>query len=148
MRDAAIVAGTGAGQPLGIVNSDALSQVTKETGQLNDTIVAENVINMFSRMTAAGKRRAVWLVNGECWPQLFGMALIIGPTGYPLYMPPGGLSQSPYGTILGRPVIEIEQCPALGDVGEHYLRGSWAVSLSREVFRYSYEDKHTYQVFE
>jgi HK97 family phage major capsid protein len=33
-------------------------------------------------------------------------------------MPAGGLSQSPYNTILGRPVIPIEQCATLGTVGD------------------------------
>jgi len=33
-------------------------------------------------------------------------------------MPPGGLSGSPYGSLFGRPVIEIEQADTVGDVGD------------------------------
>ena len=36
-------------------------------------------------------------------------------------MPPGGLSGQPYGTLLGRPVIPIEQCSTLGTVGDIIL---------------------------
>jgi len=41
------------------------------------------------------------------------------------YMPPGGLSQSGYGSLFGRPVIEIEQCDTIGDVGDIIL-ASWS----------------------
>ena len=116
--DASIVAGSGAGQCLGILNSNALVTVNKETGQLADTIVSENIINMYSRMHRTGKTKAVWLVNAETWPQLFQLTMTFGTSSVPMFMPPGGLSQSPYGTIFGRPVIEIEQCEALGDAGD------------------------------
>jgi HK97 family phage major capsid protein len=33
-------------------------------------------------------------------------------------MPAGGLSDSPFGRLKGRPVIEIEQAAALGDTGD------------------------------
>lgn len=118
LLDAAIVSGSGAGQPLGILNADCLVTVSKETGQIADTIVAENVINMYSRMHRTGKIKAVWLVNSECWPQLFQLSMTFGASSYPLFMPPGGLSQSPYGTLFGRPVIEVEQASALGDKGD------------------------------
>lgn len=118
MLDAAIVNGSGAGQPLGILKSNALLSIDKEIGQSADTIQSENVINMYARMHKAGKRRAVWLVNAEAWPQLFQLNMIFGTTAVPLYMPPGGLSQSPFGTLFGRPVIECEQCEALGDLGD------------------------------
>jgi HK97 family phage major capsid protein len=36
-------------------------------------------------------------------------------------MPPGGLSQAAYGTLLGRPVIPIEQCQVLNTVGDIIL---------------------------
>jgi HK97 family phage major capsid protein len=44
--------------------------------------------------------------------------MTIGTAGVPLFMPPGGLSSAPYGTIFGKPVIEIEQASALGTVGD------------------------------
>jgi HK97 family phage major capsid protein len=49
------------------------------------------------------------------------MTLGVGAGGLPAYMPPGGLSVAPYGTLKGRPIIEIEQCAALGTVGDIML---------------------------
>lgn len=116
--DDSIINGTGAGQPLGIMNAGCLVSVAKETGQAASTIVAENIIKMYSRMFASSVGNAVWLVNQNCLPQLFTMSLAVGTGGSPIFMPAGGLSQSPYNTILGRPVLPIEQCQTLGTTGD------------------------------
>lgn len=116
--DDAILNGTGAGQPLGIMNAGCLVSVSKEAGQTAATIVAENVINMYSRMFASSIGNSVWLVNQNTLPQLFTMSLSVGTGGAPIFMPAGGLSQSPYNTILGRPVLPIEQCQSLGTAGD------------------------------
>ncbi len=116
--DDAIINGTGAGQPLGILNSGCLVSVTKETGQKAATIVAENVIKMYSRIFAQSRQNAVWLINQNVEPQLFTMSLSVGTGGVPVYMPAGGLSGAPYGTLFGRPVIPIEQAATLGTVGD------------------------------
>jgi HK97 family phage major capsid protein len=116
--DDEIVNGSGTGEMLGILNAPALVSVTKETGQTAATIVAENIIKMYSRMPARSKPNAVWLINSECMPQIMMLNLVLGTAAVPLYFPPGGLSAAPYGTIFGRPVIEIEQAAALGTVGD------------------------------
>lgn len=121
MIDDAIISGTGAGQPLGILNSGALVTVAKEAQQADDTVVAENVINMYARLFAASRPNAVWLINQAIEPQLMKMSIAIGTGGQLIYMPPGGLSSSPYGQLLGRPVMAIEQCQALGDLGDIIL---------------------------
>jgi len=118
LLDDAIINGTGAGQPLGILNSGCLVSVAKETGQAADTVVAENVIKMYSRIFASSRPNAVWLINQNIEPQLFTMSLAVGTGGIPIYMPAGGLSGQPYGTLFGRPVIAIEQASTLGDLGD------------------------------
>ena len=116
--DDAIINGSGAGQPMGILNAGCLVTVSKEAGQKADTVVAENVIKMYSRLFAASRPNAIWLVNQMIEPQLFTMSISIGTGGIPIYMPAGGLSGQPYGTLFGRPVMAIEQCAALGDLGD------------------------------
>lgn len=116
--DDAIINGTGAGQPLGILNSGCLVSVAAESGQKAATVVAENVIKMYSRIFAQSRQNAVWLINQNVEPQLFTMSLSVGTGGVPVYMPAGGLSGAPYGTLFGRPVIPIEQCATLGTVGD------------------------------
>jgi len=121
LLDDAIVNGTGAGQPLGILNSGCLVSQAAETGQKAATVVAENVIKMWSRLFAQSRPNAVWLINQNIEPQLFTMSLAVGTGGVPIYMPAGGLSGQPYGTLFGRPVIAIEQCATLGTVGDIIL---------------------------
>ena len=116
--DDSIINGTGAGEPLGVLNAGCLVSVGKETGQAASTVVAENVINMYSRIFASSRPNAIWLINQNIEPQLFTMSLAVGTGGIPIYMPAGGLSGQPYGTLFGRPVIAIEQAATLGTQGD------------------------------
>jgi len=116
-----LINGTGAGMALGILNSGSLVTVSKEAGQRASTIVAENIIKMYSRRFAAQTGNYAWFYNQNIEPQLFTMSLNVGTGGVPLYMPPGGLSESPYGRILGLPAYAIEQCATLGTVGDIIL---------------------------
>lgn len=115
--DDAILNGTGAGMPLGILASGCLVQVAKEAGQKADTVIAENVIKMEARMIGTGKD-AVWLANKNIKSQLYQMSIAIGTGGIPVYMPAGGLSGQQYPTLFGKPVFYIEQCATLGDLGD------------------------------
>jgi len=116
--DDAIVRGSGAGMPLGILSSGCLVSVAIEAGQAAKTVVYENVVKMFSRMPARNRRNGFWFINQEIEPQLFTMSLAIGTGGSAVYVPGGGASAAPYASLLGRPVVPIEQCSALGDVGD------------------------------
>jgi HK97 family phage major capsid protein len=116
--DDAIINGTGAGQPLGILNAGCLVSVTKEAGQKADTIVWENIVKMYARLFPQSRQNAVWLINQAAETQLMQMAMSVGTGGVPVYLPAGGASAAPYGSLFGRPVIPIEQCAALGDKGD------------------------------
>lgn len=117
----AIMNGTGAGQPLGLLNSPCLVSQAKETGQAATTINTQNIVKMWSRLWAGCRDKAVWLVNQDTEPQLYTMTLGIGTAGIATYMPPGGLSGKPYATILGAPVIATEFNATLGTVGDIIL---------------------------
>ena len=119
--DNVMINGTGAGQPLGIMNAGSLVSVAKETGQPAATINAKNIMKMRSRLFASSRANSVWLINQNVEPELHSMGLAIGTGGVPVYMPAGGLSGLPYDTLYGRPVIPIEQCPTLGTVGDIIL---------------------------
>lgn len=114
--DDAILAGTGAGQPLGILNSGSLVKVEKEAGQ-TDKITVENLVKMWSRMWSRSRANSVWYINPEIEPLLY--TLKVGDK--PVYIPAGGLSEAPYGTLFGRPVVPLEQCSAIGEVGDIIL---------------------------
>ncbi len=115
-----MVNGTGVGQPQGVIGADCAVSIAKETGQDADTIVAQNIMKMWARRWVRASDY-VWLVNQDCGPQLWQMSLAVGTGGPVVYMPPGGLSGVPYGTLYGRPVIETEYCQTVGTVGDIIL---------------------------
>ena len=119
--DDAVINGDGAGKPLGILASPALVSVAKETGQPADTLQPENLVKMWARCYGRSRLNAVWFINQDIEPQLFTLGIAVGTGGGTIYMPPGGLSAQPYGTLFGRPVIPIEQCQTLGDKGDIIL---------------------------
>ncbi len=124
--DLAIFQGTGVGQPLGILNSPSLVTVSKEGSQTADTLIGLNVIKMHMRMYAPSRKNAVWLINPDIEAELLNLSLAgrdavgnaVTGWGGLLYMPPGGLSAAPYGTLFGRPVIPNQVCETLGDLGD------------------------------
>jgi len=113
-----IIVGTGAGQALGIINSGALVTVSKENGQDAASINVENITNMWSRFIG---KNPVWHINQDCWPSLIQMGLQVGLGGGPIFTPAGGLSQSPYATLIGAPIVPLEQCSTVGTIGDILL---------------------------
>ena len=114
--DDAILDGSGEGEPLGILKSGAIVKVEKEKDQ-TDTITVENLIKMWNRLWARSRANAVWYINQELEPYLYTLKL----GDKPVYIPAGGLSEKPYGTLFGRPVIPLEQCNAAGELGDIIL---------------------------
>ncbi len=118
-EDDAFFTGTGAGQPIGILNANALISVAKETGQAANTIVWENIVKMFARMAPQSMQRAVWVANQDTIPQLATMSLSVGTGGSAVWAQ-NGAGALPT-TILGRPVIYSEKCETLGTAGDLYF---------------------------
>lgn len=110
----AIINGTGAGQPLGILNSPCLVTITTGS-QAATTLTAGNLENLYARMWARGIPNSVWLINQDVWPQLFAAE---DTNGNALFLRGGTLDGAPFGSILGRPVVPIEQCASLGTKGD------------------------------
>lgn len=111
-----IMNGTGAGTPLGIMNSGSLVTQTKEAAQAANTFNAANAAKMYSRF--GGKTaRGAWLVDQSVLAQL--MQMTVGQS--PVFLPPGGLKDSPYGFLLGMPVIFTEYNAALSSLGDVVL---------------------------
>ncbi|SIR06680.1 phage prohead protease, HK97 family/phage major capsid protein, HK97 family,TIGR01554 [Rhizobium sp. RU35A] len=125
--DLSVLSGSGAGDPLGIVNAPGTVVVEKEAGQASGTIVAENVRKMWSRLPASSRKRAVWLVNEDAETKLEAMIDVVGagavasPAAQALYMPAGSSAGNEYPLLKGRPVIAVEQCPPLGAKGDIVL---------------------------
>ncbi len=114
--DDAILSGSGEGEPLGILNGGALVKVEKEKDQ-TAIVTVENLIKMWNRLWSKSRANAVWYINQEIEPYLYTLKL----GDKPVYIPAGGISEKPYGTIFGRPVVPLEQCSAAGEVGDIIL---------------------------
>jgi HK97 family phage major capsid protein len=114
-----IINGTGAGRCLGILNSNVLVSVAKETNQAAATIVYDNVRKMKNRvLPGSSYRNAVVFVNIDAPEQLEQMAFPVGTGGVPVFLPAGGVSVDGYNALYGKPVIPSTHCPALGSVGD------------------------------
>lgn len=114
----AFIRGDGTGKPQGILNAAATVSIAKETGQAAATIVTENIQKMFYAMRPANMPNAKWYINVECMKQLNQMTQVVGVGGVPVFLPPGGLTAAPYGTLMGKEIVPLEYCAALGTVGD------------------------------
>jgi len=109
--------GNGSNLPLGVLNASnpALISTTRSS---TSHIIAEDIRNMWARMYPAGQSKAVWIANNDVFPELFGMAIAVGTGGVPVWLPAGGVSGSPYQSLMGRPLILTEKCQTLGTAGD------------------------------
>jgi HK97 family phage major capsid protein len=113
--DQAIYSGDGNGIPLGFMNSGALVSPNRATA---NTVKYEDVIAMYARMPARRLLNSFWLITQEVMTKLPLMNLSVGTGGSAVFIPAGGASVAPYGTLFGRPLIPIEQAVALGTKGD------------------------------
>lgn len=116
-----LFSGNGAAEMQGIMNSPSKVVVAAEAGQAAGTISYENVSAMWSRLPSWLRSDAVWLVNQDAESQLERMVIPVGTGGWPVYMPPGGISGASFGSIKGRPVIVHENGEATGTEGDIVL---------------------------
>lgn len=120
----AIVNGTGAGQALGILNAGATISVSKEVGQLANTLTYQNLADMYTRFWPASQVAdgTAWVCNNDVHTKLLVEGLQSGVANAPqMYYPPGWSPRWRWATLFGRPLIPVEYCPTLGTVGDIIL---------------------------
>ena len=124
--DEALLFGNGAGVPLGAFTVPATGQgpvitVAKESGQATGTLVPLNLAKMIARLMPGSYANAVWLINNDVLPALFTLTL----GNYPIYLPAGapvgGIQGSPYGSLLGRPILVTQHAPSFSSQGDVML---------------------------
>ncbi len=116
-----ILFGAGTGVPLGCMNAATTVTVAKESGQATQTLQAQNLAKMISRLPPGSFAKSVWIVNNDVLPALFTLTL----GNYPIYLPMGlnvgGIQASPYGTLLGRPVFVSQHANTFSSAGDVLL---------------------------
>jgi len=107
--------GNGNGQPTGLFNSGAAVVQTKESAQSASTVLLANITNMIARLTHGSFPRSFWLITPDALPSLFGLTL----ANYPIYLPiSAGAQGSPYGTLMGRPIVVSQHAAAFSSQGD------------------------------
>lgn len=114
----AIVNGTGAGMPLGILKAGSLVAQAKETSQTADTIVAANIAKMYGRVIMGAGSNVVWLMNPDCFQQVIQLSLNSNPIWIPSNQ---GFQGAPNGLLMGRPIVLTDACDTVGDQGDIIL---------------------------
>lgn len=110
--------GTGVGQLLGIFNSNANINITRNTAS---HIVYQDIFKMFTRLLPRAQKGAAWYIH----PYALGDVLQLqDPGGRFIYLPviPGTLNGpiggQVSGTLLGLPVVVTEKMAPLGTAGD------------------------------
>jgi len=114
----AIINGTGAGQPLGIANANALVTISKESGQATLTYDPKNFAKMYAAMPADYLADAFWIIGPDCLPYL--MTLTLG--NFAIWTPPTqGFAYAPGGFLFGKPVVLSQTAKAFSSLGDTYF---------------------------
>jgi HK97 family phage major capsid protein len=114
----AMVNGTGAGMPMGILKAGSLVVQDKESGQANGTVVPQNIAKMLSRVIVGAKANLVWLMNPDVFPQIITLTLNNNPVWV---QASGGFQNAPNGLLLGRPIVLTDACQGIGNKGDIVL---------------------------
>lgn len=130
--DYSFIQGTGAGQPLGILNDPSLITVEKETGQLTKTILYTNVLKMFARLAPQCMKNAVWIASQTTIPEMLSMTITIGTGGA---IAPAVTQSNGKFYLLTKEVLFTEKVPPLGTKGDIILAdlSQYSVGLRKEV---------------
>lgn len=117
-RDYALFYGDGVGKLLGFVNHPATVVVPAESGQTAGTILAENVVKMYSRILGTSMGQAEWLFNSDALPQI----TLLKSGDNLIWTPPAtGIAGAPGGFLMGRPMFPTELCQSVGSLGDLML---------------------------
>jgi len=116
--DDSLLNGTGAGQPRGILTDPTCISVSAESGQDPDTILVENLHNMFSRLHPSCIPNSIWLCSVTAIPQLLQLSIPMGLGGQ--HVPVLNETNGSF-SMLSRPVFFTEKMAALGDRGDILL---------------------------
>jgi HK97 family phage major capsid protein len=120
--DDAIVNGSGAGQPLGYMNSGALLTIAKASGDTGAVISATDIFAMYARRWRGVGGNLAWLVNQDVESQLWNLIRGSGTAVELLYHAPGDRGATlELGSMMGIPIIRIEYAATLGTPGDIVL---------------------------
>lgn len=120
--DESFLHGPGTDQPQGIMEATALITIAKETSQVADSILSENIDKMIARAYRGGGG-LTWVINPDCYPEIVNLTRVIKNVAGTDNV--GGSVAMLYNagsdTLAGRPVIWSDHTMTLGDKGDILL---------------------------
>lgn len=140
--DTAFINGTGAGQPLGILNAPATITVAKESSpaQGTGTLLLPNLAKMLGKISPASFANAVWFVHPSVLPSLYNLVIVIQNVAGTENVGgsfAGAVTQAGDGSlrIFGKEVVVTEACSVFSSAGDVILAdfSQYAVGLHRDV---------------
>jgi HK97 family phage major capsid protein len=119
MEDYAFIQGTGAGQPLGVINAGATLTVPRAA--VATPIQYVDLVNMYEGFLPSAK--GVWFFSQSAISNLLQLT---DPGGFYIWQPNAvaGVPQ----TLFGLPIMFTEKCPRVGNPGDVIL-GDWRYYL-------------------
>ena len=146
MEDYSFLRGTGAGQPLGVLNAGATITVARTAA---GAIGFADLANMMEQFLPSG--RGVWVISQSAMSDLIQLN---GPAGNPSYIWQPNARDGVPGYLLGFPVIWSEKLPNVGSAGavlladfRYYLIGDrQATTVDSTIFEKWAEDKTSWRV--
>ncbi|MBA7563763.1 phage major capsid protein [Candidatus Atribacteria bacterium 1244-E10-H5-B2] len=107
--------GTGAGSPLGVLNSPCLITIAEEGGQSPGEIAYQNVYKIFGQFMPSSYKKGIWLCSVSLIPTMLALSQPIGTSGEKIRImkegKPGEFS------LLGMPLIFTDKVPAQDSAG-------------------------------
>jgi HK97 family phage major capsid protein len=117
-EDQALIAGSGSGQPLGILQAGCQVQVTRQT---SDEVTVQDVYKMTTRMLPRSMASFIWLCSPDVLAQLLDISLNVSGASSGIVPPPLWLDfddAEGCWTLLKRPLYSTEHVSALGTTGD------------------------------
>jgi len=129
--DLAFFVGSGAGQPVGIIDAPGTIAVTRTEA---DSINFRDIVNMLGQLAPGSFANAIWVASQEALPLLMTTASthVVGTAGS--YIPLVNEINGKF-TILGKELLFTEKVPGLGQRGDLglYDFGQYAIGMRKDI---------------
>jgi HK97 family phage major capsid protein len=140
LEEEAFIAGSGSGQPTGLIGGTTLGTTATAT----NAITADELMDLYHALARPYRSRAIWVMKDSTIKMI--RKLRTGVTNDLTYLWQPGLSAGEPDTLLGRPVVPSEFMPAattglksvvFGDLSYYYIGDRQSISMQRLVELYA-----------
>lgn len=150
LEETAFVAGTGSGQPTGVVGGSTLGKTAAAT----NAITADELMDLQYALARPYRRRATWLMHDGSVKAIRKLKTGVSSDNTYLWSP--GLSSNEPDTLLGNPVVTSPDMPTIatgnksvlfGDFKYYWIVDRQAISMQRLVELYSATGQVGFRIF-